>query len=368
MKVKISVKSPVLISSNEYLNVSGIYRDKNKVFMLDMDSLLKSNIDTKKLTDIFMNYYNSNNLDNSFSQIQEFYSRLENKEKYIINPGIEYEELDTKRSDIKLSIGTIDRDKKIYRPYIPGSSIKGAIRNAIRNEYIRKNKIDIDNSDPRRIEYHFNGGSSRNLDELMFYIDEGQKSNILNDVFRFIELDDFYPQEYSLKIYKLERRKLNYIGSDKIPSYGVFIDSGTFTGNIKIGKSFDNAYKNNKNIFNKVSGILSKLTGMEINDASDNMKEGIIKKILCISSMYYQGILKNEEKYYHIQTDKKIWLIGFGGGIEEKTIINSLDNDQFQKAKDVIKTKNKKIHFNDRMPSTAWMVNNKKFGVLEVEY
>jgi len=385
MKIKLSVKSPVLISSNEYLNVSEIYKDKNKIFMLDIDSLLKSNIDIKKLTDIFMNYYNTDNLNDSFNKIQDFYSKIENKENYIIKPGIEYEDLDLKKSDIKLSIGTFDKDKKIYKPYIPGSSIKGAIRNAIRNEYIRKNKIDIiyyydyKKHMLKVSSYNFNGNNYKDLDEAIFYKEEQNGSNkgkkeISNDIFKFIEIDDFYPEEYSLKIYKIKRTKLSNNNSNGIPSYAVFIDSGTFTGNIKIGRSFNNIYKSNKNEFNKISEVFSKLINIKINDASDNTKEEIINKILCISGKYYQDILKKEEKYYNIKDynikeDKKILLIGFGGGIEEKTIINSLDDEQFKDATKVIKSGNRKmIHFNGRMPSTAWTIDNKKFGVLEVEY
>lgn len=382
MKIKIAVKPdfPVLIGSTDYLNVSTVLDDEKSrhIFMLDLDSLFNSDdINIKKLSDIFMNYYNSKNIKESFKKLQELYSKLPSK--YLIQPEIEYEELDIKKSDIKLPMGTFysDNEKKIYKPYIPGSSLKGAVKNAVRNNFIKKHGLKL-NSYNRKIEYSSNGKTSEKLDEIIFYSDftdfnrVRHHQDILNDVFRFIEFSDFYPEDdgFSIKIHKIERLKLG-VRSSPIPSYGVAIDSGTFTGTIKVSNSLNMVYNYDKAKFNEISATFHKIFDLNIEDASDTTKDIMINKMLKIVTDYYQTILNEEKSYYNsidVNNAKPI-LIGFGGGIEEKTVIRSLGDPEFEKAKDIINGNNKKrkVNFQGRLPSTAWMINEKKFGVLFIE-
>ncbi|BAB59249.1 TVG0112611 [Thermoplasma volcanium GSS1] len=385
MEVQLKVSSPVLIG-NDYVNVTNMIINKDSLYMLDMDKLIDNEPKIDQLAEYFLSYKSSDKDEYSkYNEIKRFYNNI-NAENYKIEPEIKgdkefYEVINSndnkflKAKDVKLTMGTYEviNNKKTFVPFIPGSTIKGAIRNAIRNEYIKKNKINITYDDHKKVKsYNFNGNSYGDLDEAIFYKEDQKRQNepkkISNDVFRFVEVDDFYPKEYSLKIYRIERIKLSNNKRNGIPFYAISIDSGTFTGNIKIGRSFDNIYKSDKNQFYAISKVFNKLIDIKINDASDHTKNEIINKMLCISGKYYRDILKKEKEHYNDNPDKEVLLIGFGGGIEEKTIINSLDDEQFKKAEHIIKISNKKIKFSGRMPSTAWTINNKKFGVLEVIY
>lgn len=78
--------------------------------------------------------------------------------------------------------------------------------------------------------------------------------------------------------------------------------------------------------------------------------------------------MSSEKKYYNIDIDKPL-IIGFGGGIEEETVIRSLNENVYSAEKSYIERRNRRLTLNnERMPATAWMINKSKFGILEVKY
>ena len=354
MKVIIDVISPLIINSTDYINIPMVIenRDRHSLNMLDMENILMNSSSRKKLTDLFMEYFNSGNPREIFDKLQEYYTKLQNINNFKIYPEIEYDELDIKSSNISLPIGNYMDNR--YVPYLPGSSLKGAIRNALRNNYIKLGgRIEVDK--PQK-------GSM--FDHLIFYKQpERGNKQVTDDVMKFIEITDFYPvdNEYKLKIHKIVRTKSGF-PSQKIPSYAVTLDHGKFEGEVKINKSLK-ALAGEK--FDTVSRVFKNL-GVNLTLESDY--DNNIKQILNIAADYYRDIINSEENYYKNKISDKPMALGFGGGIEEKTVIPSLDDYNFNEAVRLIKSKDRKIHFEGRKPSTHWEINGQKFGVVDLIY
>ncbi len=351
MKVTIKIISPLIINSTDYINIPTIINnhEQHSVNMLDMESILMNASNRKELTNLFMEYFNSGNVRQIFDSLQRYYSGIPVIDNYKIYPEIEYDELDIKTSNISLPIGNYNGNK--FVPYIPGSSIKGAIRNALRNNYIKEGG-------------HVNGLEGYRGDKIdysIFYVPPmNGKRQMTDDVMRFIEVSDFYPvNDYQLKIHKIVRTK-STLASQKIPAYAVALQSGEFKGNITINRSlgFVKADK-----LNEVSKVFKNL-GVTLNGTDyDNS----IKDILKITSDHYRSIL-NSEKNYYTDIPENPLALGFGGGIEQKTIITSLNEYDFSKAEHSINSNNKKIKLNNRIPSTHWEIDGHKFGVVDLIY
>ena len=353
MKVKINIISPLIINSTDYINIPMVIDNSQEktINMLDMENILMDSNNRKEITELFMDYFNSDNTEETFQKLQNYYSKMQKIEKYIIQPKIEYDELDKKRSNITLPIGNYIDNK--YVPYIPGSSIKGAIRNALRNNFIKiGGSIDVSITQNK---------NRRKLDEQIFYMpSKTDSSQITDDVMRFIEVTDFYPikNKYKLKIHKIVRTKSNNSGG-RIPAYTVAIESGEFEGNITINKSLK-FFKH----LNSVENVFKNL-GVSINIKD---YDSSVKEILTITINYYKDLLILEKGYYKYIPANPLAL-GFGGGIELKTIIKSLSYSDFNEVKPSIISKNKKIKLNnDRFPSTHWEINGYKFGVVDLIY
>ncbi|MFG1391037.1 type III-A CRISPR-associated RAMP protein Csm5 [Acidiplasma aeolicum] len=353
MKVKIKIISPLIINSTDYINISTVIKNESRhsINMLDMEKMFMNYSKRRNLTELFMQYFNSSNTDQIFNKLQDCYSGMPDIDNYKICPEIEYDELDIKTSNISLPIGNY-RDNK-YIPYIPGSSIKGAVRNALRNNYIIKHGI-VTGLESRKDE---------KLDHSIFYMTaDSYKQQITNDIMRFLEFTDFYPvNDYKLKIHKIVRTKSNS-SAQKIPAYAVTLESGEFEGNITINKSLN--YINNSKL-NNVTDIFRNL-GVNIIDIKDY--DSNIKEILKITCNYYRSLLNSEKNYYNNITYENPMAIGFGGGIEQKTIITSLGDDDFCRIRHLIESGDKKIRFNGRMPSTHWEIDAHKFGIVDLGY
>lgn len=356
--MKIKIISPLIINSTDYINIPIVIenRDRHSINMLDMEKILMNSSNRKELTELFMQYFNSGNIRQIFDKLQDYYSRIPDLDNYKIYPEIEYDEieydeLDIKTSNISMPMGNY-KDKK-YIPYIPGSSIKGAIRNALRNNYIKKGG-KVTGLEGRRDE---------KLDHSIFYMPQGNyKQQITNDIMRFIEITDFYPVgDYKLKIHRIVRTKSNY-SAQKISSYAVTLDSGEFQGNITINNSLRFIKEA------KLNNIIEIFKNLGVNLGNPTDFDGSIRDILKITSNYYRDILALEANYYNNISCENPMAMGFGGGIEQKTVIPSLSNDDFKIVKRSIESKNRRIQLINKVPSTHWEIDGHKFGIVDLSY
>ncbi len=368
MKFKLEVKRPFIIGSENYLNSSDVIDNKSRteITMLDVKKLIyDKKIGIKDIENFGHIRNNEYRIDNEY--IQKTFNRINNIEKYKIMPPIKYDnnfDLNTLdgNTEIKMPVGYYLNNRFI--PYIPGSSIKGAIRNAIRNNEILKN------NDILKLDYL----NARNIDKSIFiYENENNKSHGTVDIMKFINVSDFVPinDAFGLKIYKTSRNDIDTKENKTIKSYAVMINEGSFTGDIKISPEIRNI-RNDDNYSKKVKEKFYKLFGIEIDFNKPDTFDFIIRRIIEITIKHYKNILDNERNIYNNLKEESPLMLGFGGGIEEKTILNS-SGIYKERIKKEIKDKNKKIGFNNNdytLPSTAFMIDEKgltKFGVLSLK-
>lgn len=133
-KMSLTTLSPIFIGSGEVLNKSMyVYNDK-EIMVIDERKLIKKLSSIKGLYESFLSECYSGNL-NLTDFLHENLSNYENidiyKYKIISYSNIKDKKLNNINTFIKSSNG---------KPYIPGSSIKGAIRTAIITNEIRHSK------------------------------------------------------------------------------------------------------------------------------------------------------------------------------------------------------------------------------------
>jgi CRISPR-associated protein Csm5 len=378
MRMKMAVELPLHIGSNDYIYLETLLDDKDKKEIYMLANINKMAIDSK-LRSLFMDFYNSKNIDMALKKIQDYYRSRKDIDSYKIYPPIKYKYHGSSPSEIKMPVGTYSTDGKKFMPYIPGSSIKGSIKNALASYIIKNKKINFSDTVLKK------DNKRRWLEFILFNYND--KSNFSS----FIEVSDFIPfTDPVLSLYELKRIK-QHTNDSKIISYNVMVDGGTFKGDISISNKLDYLYRNRNNKsgsdYEDVSNYINKIFGIDISSNYEDNKEELLNKILEITYNFSTSIINDEKTNYDIDQGKKnLMLLGYGGGIEEKTIIKALPDEIFEKLKDYILSKNSrknnklnknsrknnKLKLNEmRLPSTAWKLqkNEKftKFGVVSCE-
>lgn len=373
-----AVELPLHIGSNDYIYLETLLDDKDKKEIYMLANINKMAIDSK-LRSLFMDFYNSKNIDMALKKIQDYYRSRKDIDSYKIYPPIKYKYHGSSPSEIKMPVGTYSTDGKKFMPYIPGSSIKGSIKNALASYIIKNKKINFSDTVLKK------DNKRRWLEFILFNYND--KSNFSS----FIEVSDFIPfTDPVLSLYELKRIK-QHTNDSKIISYNVMVDGGTFKGDISISNKLDYLYRNRNNKsgsdYEDVSNYINKIFGIDISSNYEDNKEELLNKILEITYNFSTSIINDEKTNYDIDQGKKnLMLLGYGGGIEEKTIIKALPDEIFEKLKDYILSKNSrknnklnknsrknnKLKLNEmRLPSTAWKLqkNEKftKFGVVSCE-
>jgi len=206
-------------------------------------------------------------------------------------------------------------------PYIPGSSIKGAIRTAIIEVLFRKILKDKENNEERCLDNTLRGDIltrlNKNCDNIL------HDSNG-NDIAHYISVSDFYPADtVSMEICKPKNKKRNIETQDKgipvllecvKPNYSSF--KGTVTIDERFFDEFNNILKDNKapeetlvdkSKFDK-SVFASWIRGHYIDRVYD-----------CEKSKIYEYNLDIQQKALR-DSDSFIMKIGKHGGAVSKTI------------------------------------------------
>jgi CRISPR type III-A-associated RAMP protein Csm5 len=220
MKFEIEIKTPTVITTGEQILNTDLYEKDGNVYRVRIEDLFVS-ID-KIYRDEFRKKY-IDAIKNKNSYIKDMYKDIKVDESLLIGPKIYYKnEFITYREIILDYISYIKEinGKYYYLPYIPGSTIKGAIKNSIK-KYIL-NYLRTDN-------YY---------DVLReFQIFRESKNYQLADIFRFIQFSDFMPiDEKNLSIgLGLVKRVRNQQDGGKIPQYTFYLLPGTrFVGEINV--------------------------------------------------------------------------------------------------------------------------------------
>jgi CRISPR-associated protein Csm5 len=326
MRYEIMIETPTLISDKDHISSFEIYHNNKdntcriidtENFNVDKDELNKI-INLIKETLVDANNFNKRGTyTKKFEQLQQLqkeYEKIASKRNIFYNNVI-FNRINNSNlmNEIKLPIHSkiYDNGMKMI-PYIPGSSLKGAIRNAVLKSYVKKIQKFPDyvnmciNSQDKKKDY------GRCLNILFDYREEEiKKDNKYNydplyDIFSFLEVSDFNPkpsnpEEFELslrqmrRVYKTEGRK-----PKGLPVQAIMIEKGTFIGDISI--NIPNSTKR-KQIIKKFNEML----GCDCVD-ENTILSNIIDKLKETESVNNGG--------------KIIFYMGFGKGAERNTIIS----------------------------------------------
>ena len=322
--------SPIHISDGKKISAMEYIKDieNKKIYFIKSDKLIdyiisqKGINDYKKIAEIF-SMVPSNLNKNPFSLNEFFNKNLLNINKFISNKenilySVPIEGDITHNIEIETCIKLYN-----YKPYIPGSTIKGFIRTAILYYYLKKekeknpslfNKISNDIIDILKEENNINKKSFANIENYinnMIFVYGTDKNNLnklkkkpdgQKDIFRFIAIPDISNDKFELIILMKKRKILkksaienNYnLSNNEIPVFCEVIKpkGDSFTIEIKINI----CQLQKKEIYNNFQEILQNIFSIKsINDPDffGKIRNTIIKSIQVFSS----DLLQFEERY-----------------------------------------------------------------------
>jgi CRISPR type III-A-associated RAMP protein Csm5 len=326
IKCKLKAITPIHISCNVTYPAFSYSINNNKVEIYDIiETIASSKVDLEEFSSII-----ENNKDNNKIKLyaKDLFEQLNiQPEKAIKISEVENKGLkEGKHIEIHEFIH-YKKDGKIFR-YIPGSSIKGAIRTALL-WWAWKNK-DICN---------FINQNSINLIEKVIFGDNPKEDALKCILVSDSELID----ERNFAVYVMKRRK--------IPRASICFDKGKET-------TFCIKLNTKDKKFEKLKNLL---------EVNTNKEEEIVEKIFEICNEFYN----------YSNNDKYILNIGFGGGYNYKTIKKLLINCWKEKTLQEIekiygiwfacpKKYLKNIIKYNNFPTTEWRINGEKPGFVKI--
>ncbi|MEM1988969.1 MAG: type III-A CRISPR-associated RAMP protein Csm5 [Candidatus Woesearchaeota archaeon] len=258
IRLKLKIKTPLLISSGEILCPFDYYieeRDdhKNYCFVLDLENFIEEimNVGEEMDLELFMNLFleeirnsiKNNKFTKNMKEILESIGKRNLLRKnfnynYILEKSKRFSfSTMNKKEDIKTTLELPILTKE-NRPYLPGSSIKGAIKTALFFKYISEKK---ENNSVQKLSYLLkkylqikakivgkkNNNYSKELKEIseeikkILNIFESDMKNI-NFIVRDVPLENF-----SFEIYRIERMNRKKFGEKNLRlSSAIFINEG----------------------------------------------------------------------------------------------------------------------------------------------
>jgi len=253
MKSNITFKviTPFFIGSGEEYYPQDYFID-DRFYFIDRDKFFKY-IEQKGLFEEFLKV--SEDIYELLDFIDSNFQKDLAKDVIDIDYGVSDELLDT----ISRPVSAFIKDKFYFKPFIPGSSLKGVIRTALLDYKIDKFKDDeevkrvINQIKKERCSKKLNQ-LYKNLETIIFcnanknnrgYLQYDAKKDILKALF----VDDLKPIDYKLKIIKPKNRPYKKNKDNLIPVIIEALINGEFIGEIRIDNNllnFDFNLKNNR--------------------------------------------------------------------------------------------------------------------------
>ena len=351
--MRIVTKTPVHIGSGSRYGAMDAYVSGDNLYRVNMDSLFRKDTETVKR---YINSIDSKNFTELQSILKNGYVRYSAK----IRKGVNI-------SQIEEEIHECVKDANGDIPYVPGSTLKGFIRtalimkylndnngrfslsvagdireyniisamkNGIRDIWIRSlgsdNRQDIDLKNKKKIKKTF----GKRFEDLIVYtgdIKPNRKGDLRfkydakYDIFKFLEVGDFYPKKYELWIDKATIFTQGQQGAH------LFIESveGEFEGDIKISPDISMAIKN-KNLYPTIDEKIKILgIGREDIDNLENAESKMRKYVLSALEEFIKEVGKYSKKInkeFNAPQGANL-RIGFGTGALYKTIWHYLMNN-----------------------------------------
>lgn len=222
MKAKITFKviTPIFIGSGEEYYPTDYIPLDNKLCFIDREKLINELVKHNMLDD-FINM--SDSLQNFLDFVREFSKNTGwNKicKDFIDAPDYVLKNLSKSHSR---PLYAFIKDKFLFKPIIPGSSIKGAIRTAVFNYILKQNP-------------HLKNESNINRLEAKVFCND-DKLHPKKDIFKALFIEDLKPISYKLKAlfpqnFPKKANRVNYI-----PVVIETLVDGIFEGELRIDKS-----------------------------------------------------------------------------------------------------------------------------------
>ncbi len=353
MKLSLSVKTPLVIGGDEEIQEFDLFEKDGNAYVVDTvkTSMRISDRDSKRwqdLIDAFVrgkgntgkwDHYRDFRKVNQGDEIQLFLRDLyDSKKLELFDPPVKLMTAEYRNNGpIIPTIHYIDRNGVNDRivPYIPGSTIKGAIRKAILYELIKKgSSLQTRNGQRRAIDILKDSINKRKDSKDSIYkrkdsknikdIDRGifsydPKNPIATDIMRFLVVSDFMPSDdVNLGLFRVSGK----VRSDRVKRVYLGIISGTFYGDLSI----------NRSIIPAVQGVLrteqidrlEKILGINMDPETKNIKSwenGMVKWVLESLDIFSRE--NGQPMGYKFDKDSKYIVIGQGKGAPLTTIINA---------------------------------------------
>ncbi len=249
---------------------------------------------------------------------------------------------------------------RVMIPYIPGSTIRGAIRTAILYHFNNADKSETgeDRCAIRGIEKE---KDDKKIFPQLYSKGYGEKDGGKIDLLSFIQVTDFLPEgnNFRLGIHKLIRNTRIRNRNKRITKTVLGVESGTFIGEIKIKKSLINFIRGSTlqgtdEQIRRLSEILGvdNLDSLNFKDQISESVEGMLKEmevkvvkgILLKLKNYYNSEILVRSKYSVRGLDEETPLvIGFGKG----RLLNSICREKIEYSEEGI----------GETPTTFWYVD-----------
>ena len=243
----------------------------------------------------------------------------------------------------RLRVRKIFRDPITKKPYIPGSTLKGAIRTAI-IDYILNTKKDFRLSTNKR-DRNYTADADRKINGLLSCQPKENFERVFEaepsrDLMRFIKVSDFKAVEVE------ERAGVSYNYNPKkekksIPVKLEYINSGIFEGNIILYPDYA------REIFG--------LCNFELNE----------KNLIKVLRKHYEEVYNREKNLFgksfsgaeEVTTGRSLLKIGFHAGALSKTVSN-----------DELRIVGNRRTGTRSVPTTTWILDDRPMGwvILEV--
>ncbi|MEM0134808.1 MAG: type III-A CRISPR-associated RAMP protein Csm5 [Thermoplasmatales archaeon] len=341
MKLTISVKTPLIIGGTDEIQEFDIFEKNGKAYVVDVVatsfSISKSESDRWfSLTSAFIkekgkpgyrNYAQNVKQSDPKDDIQLFLSELYNAGKLkLFEPSIDIIGKGFRdNGPVKPTMYYFDAQDRarMMTPYIPGSSIKGAIRKAILYRLIR-NGVSVLNQGRQQkiidILLEDQGKHQKYLSDSPVFSYE-PKNMVLSDIMKFLVVTDFLPQDdVLLALFQISGK----VRKNEVKTTHIGIASGTFVGNIGINRSLFPVLKGvmpdaQSERLRKILGLLN-LTGFNTKDMA-SLERSMVMWILESVDMFSRD--NGKATGYIFDDLSKFIILGQGKGAPLTTVINA---------------------------------------------
>lgn len=248
MNFRISIRSPTIISDNEFISSFELYfeEQQKRCRILNQENLEWDEQELRSIIKLIEGALYMDSKGNyrinpqKFWTLQDQYRRIATKHNVLYENVIDnlIQPQYSPKNKVTLPIHhKVTNEGIVLEPYIPGSSIKGALRKSLLKYYLSKKGITFQLTEC--ISKHYRNANTC-FDEIFGYNPEGvngreTRYNPSTDVFRFLEVSDFMPENYRLSLREMRRVYRDDGRNAKgIPVHAIFIEEGNFNGTISI--------------------------------------------------------------------------------------------------------------------------------------